>query len=97
MFSMVFKCFLGIFSSVSYACFKCFICLHLYVATVASGCFKSRSGVAYIAMAIQTCFKCFICFTRMLQVFHLDVLKVDLGEAHAAVASAAPWVTVHAC
>jgi hypothetical protein len=26
-------------------------------------------------------------------VFHLDVLKVDLGEAHAADASAPPWVT----
>jgi hypothetical protein len=32
--------------SVSYACFKCFICLQTYVASVASGCFKSRSGVA---------------------------------------------------
>jgi hypothetical protein len=33
----------------------------------------------------------------MLQVFHLDILKVDPGEAHAAVVSAVPWVTVHAC
>jgi hypothetical protein len=26
------------------------------------------------------CFKCFICFRRILQVFHVDVSKVDLGE-----------------
>ena len=32
--------------SVSDACFKRFICLHTYVASVVSGCFKSRSGVA---------------------------------------------------
>jgi len=40
MFAMVFKCFSGVFASVSNACFKCFICLPLYVATVASGCLK---------------------------------------------------------
>ena len=34
--------FLMFFSSVSEACFKCFICLLLYVASIASGCFKSR-------------------------------------------------------
>jgi hypothetical protein len=39
--------FLGVFTSVLDACFKCFICLLSYVATVASGCFKSRSGVAH--------------------------------------------------
>jgi hypothetical protein len=43
MFAMVFKCFL----SVSETCFKCFICLQTYVARVAGGCFKSRSGVAH--------------------------------------------------
>ena len=36
-----FQVFLGVFASVSDTDFKCFICL-LYVA---SGCFKSRSGV----------------------------------------------------
>jgi hypothetical protein len=40
MFRMVFKCFLGVFASVSNACFDCFICLILYVATITSGCFK---------------------------------------------------------
>jgi hypothetical protein len=40
----------GIFASVSDACFKCFICLQMYDASVASGCFKSILGVAHIAM-----------------------------------------------
>ena len=43
-FSNVFS---GIFVSVSHVCYKCFICLLLYVATVASGCFKSRSDIAH--------------------------------------------------
>jgi hypothetical protein len=47
MFAMVFKCFSGVFASVSDACFKCFIYLLLYVATVVSGCFKNRSRVAH--------------------------------------------------
>ena len=42
-FQSVFKIYLQVFS---YACFKRFICLSLYVASVASGCFKSGSGVA---------------------------------------------------
>jgi hypothetical protein len=44
---MVFKCFLGVFTSVSDAYFKCSIYLLLYVATVAYRCFNSRSGVAH--------------------------------------------------
>jgi hypothetical protein len=37
----------GVFASVLDACFKCFICLLLYVAMVASRYFKSRSGVTH--------------------------------------------------
>jgi hypothetical protein len=44
MLAMVFKCF---FANVSDACFKCFICLPIYVAIVASGYFKSVSDVAH--------------------------------------------------
>jgi hypothetical protein len=40
-----FKCFSGVFASVSDVCFKCFICFQSYVAIVAHG-FKSRSSVA---------------------------------------------------
>ena len=36
--------FLGVFASVSEAYLKCFTYLLLYVATVASGCFKIRSS-----------------------------------------------------
>jgi hypothetical protein len=46
MFAKVSSVFLCIFVSVSYACFKCSICLYMYVASVAYGCFKSRSVVA---------------------------------------------------
>ena len=42
-FSSVFQVF---FATVSDACFKCFICLQPYVASVVSRCFESRSGVA---------------------------------------------------
>ena len=47
MFVMGFQVFLCVFASVSYTCFKCFICLQTYVVSVVFGCFKSRSGVAY--------------------------------------------------
>jgi hypothetical protein len=39
-----FQVFLGVFANISNSCFKCFICLHMYVASVVSECFKSRSG-----------------------------------------------------
>jgi hypothetical protein len=41
-------------------------------------------------MAIHACFKCFRCFRRILQVFHLDEVKVDLDVAYAAMA-------IHSC
>jgi hypothetical protein len=46
---MVFKYFLCVFVNVSYACFKCFICLQMYVTSVVSRCFKTRSGVASLS------------------------------------------------
>jgi hypothetical protein len=45
-----FKCFSGVFASVSDACFKCFICFQSYVAIVALG-FKSRSSVCISLLA----------------------------------------------
>ena len=51
---MVLKCFSGVFASISDACFKCFICLQTYVASVASGCFKSRS-VLHLAPSSPRC------------------------------------------
>jgi hypothetical protein len=38
------------FSSVSEACFKCFNCLQMYVATVVSRCFRSRLGVVSLLL-----------------------------------------------
>ena len=43
-FSSVFS---RVFASVSDTCFKCFIFLLLYVVSIASGCFKSRSDVSH--------------------------------------------------
>jgi hypothetical protein len=44
MFAIVLKCFSGVFASVSETCFKCFIYLLLYVASIVSECFKTRLG-----------------------------------------------------
>jgi hypothetical protein len=48
-----------------------------YVASVTSGCLKSRSGYCTHCNGVSTiCLKCFICFRRMLQIFHMNVVKV---------------------
>jgi hypothetical protein len=52
------------FASVSSGCCICF-----YIYEVVFGVFSSVS---------YACFECFDCFVRMLQVFHLDVSKVDM-------------------
>ena len=100
-----FICFLYTYvASVSDAFLKCFICLLLYVASVASGCFKSRSGCCTCCNGVSTiCHKCFICFRRMLQRFHLDFVKVDLvfkccSGTHLPQSYACScWTCVHAC
>jgi hypothetical protein len=54
----------------------------MYAAYVLSGCWKSRFGVAYIAMTIHVCCKCmfqmFWLFKRMLRVLYLNVAYVAL-------------------
>jgi hypothetical protein len=40
MFNKDFKCFSGVFASVSDAHFKCFLCLQTYDANIVFGCFK---------------------------------------------------------
>jgi hypothetical protein len=42
LFVQWFEVFLGVFTSVSDACFKYFIFLHMYIVSIASECFKSR-------------------------------------------------------
>jgi hypothetical protein len=72
MFAMILQVFQTHVSSVSSVFF-------LYVASVASRCFKNRSGCWMGCNDVSSvCPKYFICFRRMLQMFHLDVAKVDL-------------------
>jgi hypothetical protein len=76
----------------------------LYVASVASECFKSRSVCCTCCNDILTiCPKYFICFRHMLQMFHLDIIKVDLVfECYSGTHLPQPltcscWAHVHAC
>ena len=55
---MFFAMVSSIFASVLDACFKCFICLQMYVARVASECFKTKSGVAHVAMRVRSTCQC---------------------------------------
>jgi hypothetical protein len=55
MFCNGFQVFLDVFTNILDACFMCFICLQMYVSNTASGCFKSRSGVAHVAMEPTCC------------------------------------------
>jgi hypothetical protein len=57
MFAVVFKCFSGVFASVSDACFKYLSIFLLYVAIVASGCLKSGLGVAH-GMCVRSGWRC---------------------------------------
>jgi hypothetical protein len=67
----------------STCCNHMFHTFQMYVTYVSSGCCKSRSDVAYIAMTIHVrckcIFKCFSCFKRMLQAFYLYVAYVALA------------------
>jgi hypothetical protein len=57
-------------------------------------CCKSGSGCCIYYYGYSPCFKCFIFFRRMLQVFHLDVSKLDHGEHMLQLCVAATaWVT----
>ena len=47
--------FLGVFENISDTCFKCFICLQTYIASVISKYFKSRLDVAYVAIGPACC------------------------------------------
>ena len=70
--------------------FECCTCCNCYtrmlqefvqnVSSVSDACFKVLSGCCiccndYVA---NVCFKSFICFRRILQLFHLSVVKADL-------------------
>jgi len=85
-------------------CLNCFICVLLYVASVASRCFKSRSGCCTYCNCVTTiCHKYFICFRYMLHRFYLDVVKVDIVfECYSWTHLPQPpvcsrWARMHAC
>jgi hypothetical protein len=48
----------------------------MYVASVLSRCYKSRSRCCIYMHVASICFKCCRCFMRSLQVLHLDVAYV---------------------
>jgi hypothetical protein len=50
---------------------------------------KQRGDIC-VAHVVSLCFKCFRCFIQMLQVFHLDVAKIDRDIAHVS-------MTIHVC
>jgi hypothetical protein len=43
---------LNMMQMVIHVCFKCFICLQMYIAYVSFRLFKSRSGVVHVAIAL---------------------------------------------
>jgi hypothetical protein len=101
-----------------YTCFKhMFQVFQTHVANVLSRCCKIRSRcciccceytlmfqayVSSVSSVSDVCCKCFICFRRMLQMFHLDISKVDLVEhmfhlpqpPYCCHLGAPPWVTI---
>ena len=83
-FCNCFKCFSGIFVSVSGACFNCFICLQTYVVSVVSECFKSRSGVASPSSPSATSPRCLVLSRRWLGIRHLLPLSSMLVTFRAA-------------
>jgi hypothetical protein len=59
------------------ACYnRIFHVFQMYVAYVLSGCYKSRYGVAYVAMTIHICWKCMF---QMFQLFQMYVASVLSG------------------
>jgi hypothetical protein len=62
----------SIFLDVAYVPHKC-------VASVLSRCCIYLQWLSSIFQVFQICYKSFSCFGRILQVFRLDVAKVDMG------------------
>jgi hypothetical protein len=66
----MFQAYVSSVSCVSDVCFKCFILM-----------MQKYIWMLYNMHVASICFKCLRCFIRMLQVFHLDVAKVNLNIA----------------
>jgi hypothetical protein len=61
--------------------FQVFRLFQMHVSNVLSGCCRSVSRCLHNMHVASVCFKCFRCFICMLQVFYLDVAKLDLDVA----------------
>jgi hypothetical protein len=76
------RCFICFHTYVASVLSGYWICFHTYVARVSSGCCICLQWLSSVfrcfASVSDVCYKCFSCFGHMLQVFHLDVAKVDL-------------------
>ena len=73
--------------------------LQAYVSSVL-GVFKCFIWMLHMLLWLYThvsglCFKCFSCFKLMLQVFHLDVVKVYLDVAYVVMATHACFKCFH--
>jgi hypothetical protein len=82
--------FLNVFSYVRRKCFMWILHMfHTYVASILSGryiClqwFFSRVSKCFVSV-LGACCNCFSCFVRMLQMFYLNVSKVNQDIAHVA-------------
>jgi hypothetical protein len=61
----------------SISCNRMFYVFHIYVTYVSSGCFKSRSVVAYVAVTIHVWCKCIVSYVCC-KCFYLDVAYVAM-------------------
>jgi hypothetical protein len=66
--------YMQVFQVFLYICCKCFILMFTYICNGYTCIFKFFLCFASVS---DVCCKCFSCFGRMLQVFYLDVAKVD--------------------
>ena len=81
---MLQACVHNVSSVFSDVCCKCVYLdvadvFHTYIISVLSKCCICCTSDTHVA---SVCFKCFYCFKRMLQVFYLDVAKVDLDVTY---------------
>jgi hypothetical protein len=91
--SSVFRCMLQVFFlDVAYV-------PHKYVASVLSRCRICLQWLSSVFQVFQICCKSFSCFGRILQVFRLNVAKVDMGlhmlqwDPPATATCSSSWVT----
>jgi hypothetical protein len=61
-------------------CFKCFVCLRTYVASVTSGCLKSRSGVVSLSLLSDVSPQCLLLLLASAGHWPSPLPLVDVGD-----------------